>query len=70
MERDLEAPLPLPAVAYDACEKQAGRVSSLSLVRQQAGKANCRHSVGKTRGNGGTLSPEWDAESTYAAPRP
>ena len=33
MERDLEALLPLPAVACDACEKQAGRVSSLSLVR-------------------------------------
>ena len=33
MERDLDALLPLPAVAYDACEKQAGRVSSLSLVR-------------------------------------
>ena len=26
-------PLPLPPVAYDACEKQSGRVSSLSLVR-------------------------------------
>ena len=33
MERDLEALLPLPPVAYDVCEKQAGRVSSLSLVR-------------------------------------
>ena len=36
MERDLEALealLPLPAVPYDACDKQAGRVSSLSLVR-------------------------------------
>ena len=33
MERDLDALLPLPAVPYDACEKQAGRVSSLSLVR-------------------------------------
>ena len=33
LERDLEALLPLPPVAYDACEKQAGRVSSLSLVR-------------------------------------
>ena len=33
MERDLEALLPLPSVPYDACEKQAGRVSSLSLVR-------------------------------------
>ena len=33
MERDLEALRPLPAAPYDACEKQAGRVSSLSLVR-------------------------------------
>ena len=33
MERDLEALLPLPPVPYDACEKRAGRVSSLSLVR-------------------------------------
>ena len=33
MERDLDALLPLPLVAYDACDKQASRVSSLSLVR-------------------------------------
>ena len=33
MERDLEALQPLPSAPYDACEKQAGRVSSLSLVR-------------------------------------
>ena len=33
MERDLEARLPLPAVPYEACDKQASRVSSLSLVR-------------------------------------
>ena len=33
MERDLDALLPLPDAPYDACEKQAGRVSSLSLVR-------------------------------------
>ena len=33
MERDLDALLPMPPVAYDACEKQAGRVNSLSLVR-------------------------------------
>ena len=33
MERDLEALLPLPSAPYDACDKQAGRVSSLSLVR-------------------------------------
>ena len=33
MERDLDGLLPLPATPYDACDKQAGRVSSLSLVR-------------------------------------
>ena len=33
MERDLETLRPLPPAAYDACEKRAGRVSSLSLVR-------------------------------------
>ena len=33
MERDLDALLPLPAVPYDACDRQAARVSSLSLVR-------------------------------------
>ena len=32
MERDLEALLPLPDAPYDACDKQASRVSSLSLV--------------------------------------
>jgi transposase len=33
LERDQESLLPLPAVAYDASDKQATRVSSLSLVR-------------------------------------
>ena len=33
MERDLQALLPLSAVPYDACDKQSGLVSSLSLVR-------------------------------------
>ena len=33
MERDLEALLPLPAAAYEPCDQQASRVSSLSLVR-------------------------------------
>ena len=32
-ERDRAAFLPLPASAYEACEKQSARVSSLSLVR-------------------------------------
>ena len=33
MERDLDTLLPLPAVPYDAGDKQPSRVSSLSLVR-------------------------------------
>ena len=33
MERDLDTLLSLPSASYDACAKQAGRVSSLSLVR-------------------------------------
>ena len=33
MERDLEALMSLPSVPYEACDRQAGRVSSLSLVR-------------------------------------
>ena len=33
MERDLDALMPLPSIPYDACDKQASRVSSLSLVR-------------------------------------
>ena len=33
MERDPDALLPLPAVAYDACDTQAGRVISLLPVR-------------------------------------
>ena len=33
MDRDLDALLPLPEAPYDACDKQPGRVSSLSLVR-------------------------------------
>ena len=42
MERDLEALLPLPPVAYDACDKQAGRVSSLSLVSTGPATTRCR----------------------------
>ncbi len=33
MARDVDALLPLPSVAYDACDKHTTRVSSLSLVR-------------------------------------
>src|ERR1035441_9131954 len=35
-ERDRLALLPLPASPYEACEKQMGRVNSLSLVRYRA----------------------------------
>jgi transposase len=35
-ERDRAAMLPLPAASYEACEKIAGRVSSLSLVRYRS----------------------------------
>ena len=35
-ERDQRAMLPLPAAPYEACEKVAGRVSSLSLVRYRS----------------------------------
>jgi transposase len=35
-ERDRTAMLPLPAAPYEACEKIAGRVSSLSLVRYRS----------------------------------
>ncbi len=33
MERDLDARQSLPAAPYDACDRQASRVSSLSLIR-------------------------------------
>jgi transposase len=33
VKRDLEAMKPLPASPFDACDKQAGRANSLSLVR-------------------------------------
>ena len=46
MERDLESLLPLPAVPYDACENQAGRVSSLSLVRYKINDYSVPVSVG------------------------
>ena len=47
MEPDPEALLPLSAAPYDACEKQAGLVSSLSLVRYRTND----HSVPVAYGN-------------------
>ena len=49
MERDLEALLPLlplPVVPYDTCEKQAGPVSPLSLVRYRTNDYSVPVSVG------------------------
>ena len=46
MKRDLDALLPLAPVAYDACERQAGRVSSLSLVRYKTNDYSVPVSVG------------------------
>ena len=51
MERDLDALLPLPPVAYDACDKQAGRVSALSLVRYRTNDCAPRHAAWDTRLN-------------------
>ena len=42
MERDLEALLPLPAAAYEACDQQSTRVSSLSLVGTAPMTTRCR----------------------------
>ena len=36
LERDRQALLPLPPAPYDACDKRATRVSSLSLVRYRS----------------------------------
>ena len=46
MERDLDALLPLPAVPYDAYEKQARRVSSLSLSGTGPMTTRCRWPMG------------------------
>jgi transposase len=35
LERDLDALQPLPPVAYEACDRRPGRVSSLALVRYE-----------------------------------
>ena len=42
MERDLDDLLPLPPAPYDACDKQSGRASSLSLVRYRTNTTRCR----------------------------
>ena len=40
--RDLAAFHSLPQAPYDACEKKAGRASSLSLVRYRGTDSRCR----------------------------
>ena len=39
-------PLPLPGTPYDACERQAGRMSSLSLVRYRTNDCSVPVAVG------------------------
>ena len=66
MERDLDALLPLPSVPYDACEKQAGRVSSLSLVRYKTND----YSVPVAYGHRDVLvRATWARWSSAAGPR-
>ena len=51
-ERDRAAMLPLPAAPYEACEKIAGRVSSLSLVRYRVERLLRAHRVRTSPGMG------------------
>ena len=46
MERDLEALPPLPSVPYDACYKQAGRVSSFPWSGTGPTTTRCRWPTG------------------------
>jgi transposase len=48
-EHDRAAMLPLPAAAYEACEKISARVSSLSLVRYRTNDYSVPHSTGTAR---------------------
>ena len=61
MEQDMDVLLPLPDAPYDACERQAGRVSSLSgKVQDQrpldaSGLRTTRRAGERIRGPGGHL---------------
>ena len=73
MERDLEALLPLPATAYDACDKQASRVSSLSLVRYRTNDYSVPVAYGHrevlVRGYVAEVVISWGAEVIARHPR-
>ena len=66
MERDLEALLPLTAVPYDACDKQAGRVSSLSLVRYRTNDYSAPVAYGH---RDVLVRATWTGWSSVAGPR-
>ena len=61
MERDLDALLPLPPVAYDACDKQASRVSSLSLVRYRTNDYSVPVAYGYRASWYGATSTQWSS---------
>ena len=65
MERDLEALLPLPLAAYDARETQAGRVSSLSLVRYRTNDYSVPVAYGHC-GNTGSLGQCYSRTSGHS----
>ena len=50
MERDFDSLMPLPAFPYDACDRQAGRVSSRSQVRYKTTTTQCRWPMVLVRG--------------------
>ena len=65
MERDLEALLARPGAPYDVCDKQAGRVSSLSLVRYRTND----YSVPVAYGPGtSSCGAAWTGWSSVAGP--
>ena len=57
LERDRAVLQRLPAIAYDACDKRPGRVSSLSLVRLSRHRLLRPHTVRPLRGAGPRLCP-------------
>ena len=54
---DLDALQPLPGVAYDACDKQSVKVSSLSLVRYRGNDYSAPTQYGHQTGSCSWLCP-------------
>ena len=73
MERDLDALLPSAATGYDGCDKQASRVSSLSLVRYKTNDYSAPVAYGHrdvlARGNANEVVISCGAEIIARHPR-